>query len=83
VNRGGILAAAAVAALLAGRAEPQSFNRADPDHDGFVTYQDARWVMPRLNEVTFGKCDSNGDGRLDKTEYLCLQGIYQSLYRQR
>ena len=59
------------------------FSRSDKNRDGFVSYAEAQRTMPKLPEVHFLKCDRNGDGVLDKKEYLCLTSIYDAMYRRR
>jgi hypothetical protein len=84
MTRYGLIALALAAGLgVADGAQAQSFNRADTNHDGFVTFQEARRVMPLLSDVHFRRCDRNGDGRLDLGEFNCVTGIYNALYRDR
>lgn len=59
------------------------FSRSDKNGDGFVSYPEAQRTLPRLPEVHFLKCDRNGDGVLDKKEYLCLTSIYEAIHRRR
>jgi EF hand len=77
------LGSAVVAAGLAfaAPAEAQSFNRADRDVDGHVSFAEARSVMPQLLEPWFGKCDADEDGRLDRAEFNCVRGIYEVMKR--
>ncbi len=35
---------------------------------------------PRMKPVHIEKCDRDGDGVYTKSEMLCVQGIYQSMY---
>jgi hypothetical protein len=74
------LLAALVLSALAGAAAGVAFPRADADDDGYVTYEEAVRVMPRLAPVHFRKCDPNGDGRIDRSEYPLLDGFYWTLY---
>jgi hypothetical protein len=52
-----------------------AFSRADLNHDGYVTLEEAMIVFPRLKPVQFQKSDPNGDGRLDKSEYPLLDNL--------
>jgi Ca2+-binding EF-hand superfamily protein len=78
MRRTGILAAL-LAVTVAGDAAAQAFNRADINHDGFVTFEEARGVMGTLNRVHFNRCDLDGDGRLNLKEYNCVVGIWDAL----
>jgi len=71
-----VLLAVAATVAAAGTAAAVSFARADSNHDGLVTYREARNTMPRLSAITFGKCDRDRDGLLDTGEFACLDGIY-------
>ena len=51
-----------------------------PTDDGYVTYEEAVRVFPRLQPVSFHKNDPNGDGRLTKTEYPLLDNWYWVTY---
>jgi hypothetical protein len=63
-------------ALLPAAAGAVAFSQADLNHDGFVTYPEAEVVFPQLKHIQFQKCDPNGDGRLDQTEYPLLNNFY-------
>ena len=71
------LAALAAAALLAlpGGAQALAFSLADLNHDGVVTWPEARRVFPRLAEVHFRKCDPNGDGLIDPGRVSAAQQL--------
>ena len=45
-----------------GAAGAVSFPQADLNHDGVVTYEEAKRVFPRLTEIQFRKNDPSGDG---------------------
>lgn len=74
------LAAALLAPTLLAVAGPAAarvpFSRADLNHDGIVTYEEASIVMPRLKHIQYSKTDSNGDGVIDKGEYPLLDSYY-------
>ena len=53
-----------------------AFPRADQNHDGIVTYEEAVKVMPRLNKVSYTKADANGDGVIDRGENPMLDSFY-------
>ena len=54
------------------------FPRADANHDGYVTYEEAVRVIPRAPPVYFPKSDPNGDGRISQREYPLLDSWYWS-----
>jgi mono/diheme cytochrome c family protein len=81
----GFTAAAAVAVALAGAGlalandgpasaasvhVPATYESMDTGHVGMVTEKEALAAMPNLN---FKAADANGDGQLDRVEYLDLQ----------
>lgn len=72
--------AAAVAAGPAAAAV--AFARADANHDGVVTFEEAKRVMPRLARVHYDKCDPNRDGAIDQREYPLLDNFYWMIYKQ-
>lgn len=49
---------------------PATYESMDTGHNGMVTEKDAMAAMPNLN---FKAADTNGDGQLDRVEYLDLQ----------
>lgn len=49
---------------------PATYESMDTKHDGMVTEKEAMAAMPNLN---FKAADENGDGQLDRVEYLDLQ----------
>ena len=73
------LAAALLLVLPAG-AQALAFSIADLNHDGVVTWPEARRVFPRLAEVHFHKCDPNGDGIITQAEYPLLNNFYWQIY---
>jgi hypothetical protein len=38
-------------------------------------------MYPPMKPVHIKKCDRNGDNLYTKSEMLCVQGIYQAMYR--
>lgn len=63
--------------VLAGPAAAKvPFSRADQNHDGIVTYEEAVRVMPRLKQIQYVKADADGDGVVDKGEYPLLDSFY-------
>ena len=75
-----LLLGLAFAAASAGAAFAAAFSRADLDHDGQVTYAEARGVMPKLNEVSFNRFDTNKDGVIEKGEWSGLDAFYTFTY---
>jgi Ca2+-binding EF-hand superfamily protein len=71
-----VLSAGAAAALVA-------FPRADQNRDGYVTYEEAVRVFPRLQQIQFRKCDPDGDGLISKREYPLLDQFYWTTYEGR
>lgn len=67
---------------LPGAARAVSFSQADPDGNGYVTWEEAKRVFPRLKKVHFDKNDRKGDGRLDQGEFTQLNNFYWLLYGQ-
>ena len=49
---------------------PATYDSMDTSHDGMVTEKEAMAAMPNLN---FKAADTNGDGQLDRVEFLDLQ----------
>ncbi len=49
---------------------PATYESMDTSHDGMVTEKEAMAAMPNLN---FKAADTNGDGQLDRVEYLDLK----------
>jgi hypothetical protein len=74
---------ASFAALLflgASGANSQSFGSLHLSPGQTMTYQQAKFYLPRLTEVTFEKADADGDGVIDARELPVLQSIYEQLY---
>jgi hypothetical protein len=70
------LATAALLPVLAGGAQAVAFPQADADHDGYVTFAEAKRAFPHLVQVQFRKCDPNGDGVLTQAEFPLLNNFY-------
>jgi hypothetical protein len=64
----------------AGAAGAAAFGRADTDQDGRVTYIEARRVMPKLNQVSFNRFDTNKDGVIEQGEWSGLDAFYSFTY---
>ncbi len=47
------------------------------------TLQQVEQKYPRMKTVHIQKCDHNGDNVYTKTEMICVQSIYQSMYVDR
>ncbi|TPE47992.1 hypothetical protein [Amaricoccus solimangrovi] len=80
------LSLAIAAGLLlgsAGTASATAFGRADTNHDGRVTYEETRTVMPKLKQVSFDRFDTNKDGFIEKNEWSGLDAFYTFTYMQR
>jgi hypothetical protein len=69
------------ALTLATAAQAAPFSKADADHDGMVTYAEARVVMPQLSQVHFNKFAKNGV--ITKSQWPSLSNFYDLMYRQR
>jgi hypothetical protein len=83
VSRALLLGAVMAAALAAPAAATVPFSRADANHDGVVTWPEARRVFPLLKRIQFDKCDPGGDGVIDQGEYPLLSTFYWQSYLQR
>ena len=66
-------------AAAGGAAGAVAFSRADTDHDGVVTFEEATRVFPQLAPVHFRKSDPNGDGVIERGEYPLLENLYWTL----
>ncbi len=77
-----VLVAIGLLSGLATVAGAAPFLKADANHDGVVTYKDAKRVLPQLTEVNFEKFDANHDGLVDKREWTGLDNFYTVLYRE-
>ena len=77
------LALAVLAASASAAAALVPFSRADQNRDGYVTYEEAERVFPRLTEVHFRKNDPDGDGLISKREYPLLDQFYWTIYMAR
>ena len=67
---------AAIVAITSPAAAKVPISRADRNHDGIVTYEEACRVVPQLMEVQYLKADSNVDGVIDRGEYPLLDSFY-------
>jgi hypothetical protein len=76
-----VLAAAVLPALAGAAGAAVAFSRADANHDGYVTYAEAKRVMPKLAPVHFRKCDPDGDGLIAQDEYPLLDNFYWTVYQ--
>lgn len=76
-----LLALALFAASAGAAAALVPFARADVDRDGYITYEEAVRVFPRLQPVQFRKNDPNGDGLISKREYPLLDQFYWTTYK--
>ncbi len=74
-----ILVALGFALTLATAAQAAPFAKADANHDGMVTYAEARRVMPQLSEVHFNKFAT--DGVVTKSRWPGLSNFYDLMYR--
>ena len=78
-----LLPLAALAATLSGSAAGAvSFPQADLNHDGVVTWEEARRVFPRLTRVQFRKNDPSGDGMIEPDEFPLLANFYWMIWTQ-
>lgn len=69
------------ALTLATAAHAAPFSKADSNHDGLVTYAEAKRVMPQLSQVHFNKFAT--DGTITKSRWPSLSNFYDLMYRQR
>jgi hypothetical protein len=77
-----LLAAVVCLAASASAAGAVSFPQADLNHNGVVTYQEAKRVFPRLTEIQFKKNDPNGDGMITPDEFPLLANFYWMIWTQ-
>ena len=75
-----ILAAATAAIMSVGVAgalaqSDDAFTKADANHDGFVSMEEAMGVYSTLTPDLFAKADANGDQKLDAAEFTALVGL--------
>ena len=75
-----LLLTLAALAASAGAAGAVSFSQADKDHDGVVSYEEAKRVFPRLTQIQFRKNDPNGDGLIGKNEFPLLANFYWMIW---
>lgn len=75
--------ALALAMLVGTPVLARSFAAVDRNSDDVIEYQEARRGLKNMSDVHFEKCDTNGDGVVDRKEYTCLSSIYDSLYNRR
>ncbi len=81
--RGRVLLGALALAASTGTAGAVSFSQADLNHDGVVTYKEAKRVFPRLQPVLFDKSDPNGDGLIGPDEFPLLANYYWMMWVQK
>lgn len=84
MNKLAIIAAAALTAAVGGVAFAQDsttgdFDKADANKDAMVSWDEAVGVYPTLTQDLFTKADANGDGSLDASEFIELQGLTAGL----
>ena len=86
MNKLAIIAAAALtAATFGGAAFAQDssttgdFDKVDANKDAVVSWDEALGAYPTLTEDLFKQADENGDGNLDATEFIALQGLTAGL----
>lgn len=72
-----------ITAASAGAASAAAFARADTNHDGKVTFEETRFVMPKLKDVSFNRFDTNKDGVIDRGEWSGLDAFYTFTYQRR
>lgn len=72
-----------IAAACAGSVHAAAFARADTSRDGLVTFEETRFVMPKLKEVSFNRFDTNKDGFIDRGEWPGLDAFYSFTYQRR
>lgn len=51
-----------------------------PAQDSTLTLQQVERKYPRMNAVHIEKCDRDGDGLYTRTEMLCVESIYRTMY---
>ncbi len=80
-----LLPAALGGAVLYLAATPEagavSFNLADRNNDGVVSWDEARVALQGLARPHFNAADVNGDGVIDQGEFPGLQGIWEMMRR--
>jgi len=80
MNKLALVAAAALTAATFGAAAiaqdtVSSFNNADANKDGVVSWDEAFGVFPTLTQDIFNQADANADGNLDEAEYTALETL--------
>jgi hypothetical protein len=85
MKKSSILPVALVGAAVFFTSTPEaravSFNRADRNNDGVVTWDEARRSMQGLAQPHFNAADVNGDGVIQPNEFPGLQGIWEAMRR--
>ena len=86
MNKLAIIAAAALAAASFGASAiaqdstaAGDFDKVDANKDAVVSWDEALGAYPTLTQDLFTKADANGDGSLDATEFIALQGLTAGL----
>jgi hypothetical protein len=67
--------------VTAPQAGAVSFNQADRNNDGVVTWDEARRSLQGLAQPHFNAADVNGDGVISQNEFPGLQGIWEAMRR--
>ena len=52
-----------------------SFNKADGNKDGFVSFEEAQVVLSGLSQELFDQADGNDDAQLDEGEFQSLETL--------
>ena len=69
------LTAAGLCALPAPADSRDSFEAADANRDGYVSFDEARGIFPTLLKHLYLQADENKDGKLDESEWSSLLGL--------
>ena len=75
------LLAALMLAASAGAAGAVAFPQADLNHDGIISYEEAKRVFPRLTQIQYKKNDPNGDGLIEPDEFPLLANFYWMIWQ--
>jgi Ca2+-binding EF-hand superfamily protein len=69
------------AAIAAGAAGAQSFNRADRNDDGFVDFEEAGRIYPSFTRSQFRRFDIDRDGMISRDEYPQILNVLDTIVR--